>query len=70
MMYICAMVLGFVIGVIGTYFSLKRTANGTLFINQENNADGEYVFVEFNDDPITFSDEKFITLSVKSISQK
>lgn len=63
-------VLGFVIGVTSAYFLMRKDVSGTLFVSREGNSDGEYAFIEFNDDPIVYANEKIITLEVKSISQK
>lgn len=70
MIYACMIVLGFIIGVISAYFLMKKDTSGTLFVNQNSDGDGEYAFIEFNDDPIIYANEKIITLEVKSISQK
>lgn len=74
MWYALTAVFGFVIGVIVAYFKIRATSLGTLYIREKisdtDDAEQSYAYIKFNDDPATFLTEQFVTLEVKTVSQK
>lgn len=72
--YIMTVILLFVFFIIGYVTSLLRTRSvniGTLFINKDaTDPEGAFAYIQFNDDPAIFIDERYVTLEVKTISQK
>ena len=72
--YILVASIAYIAGVLTAYFRIKVRALGTVYINDpmsEPRESGQsYVYVEFKDDPATFVTEPFVTLEVKTLSQK